>query len=61
MIGTVWTVEDGRLARRDVTFGHRMLDGRIEILDGIPDGARVLARLAGGLRIGRPAVIAEES
>ena len=59
--GTVWTVEDGRLARRDVTFGHRMLDGRIEILDGIPDGARVLARLAGGLRVGRPAVIAEES
>ena len=59
--GTVWTVEDGRLARRDVTFGHRMLDGRIEILDGIPDGARVLARLTGGLRVGRPAVIAEES
>jgi hypothetical protein len=38
-----------------------MLDGRIEILGGIPDGARVLARLAGGLRVGRPAVIAEES
>ena len=29
--GTVWTVENGRLVRRDVTFGHRMLDGRIEI------------------------------
>jgi HlyD family secretion protein len=59
--GTVWTVEDGRLARREVTLGHRLLDGRIEILGGIPDGARVLARLPNGLRVGRAAVIAQES
>lgn len=54
--GTVWTVEDGRLARRAVTFGHRTLDGRLEIVTGIPEGALVVARLAGGLRTGRPAV-----
>jgi HlyD family secretion protein len=59
--GTVWTVEDGRLARRDVTLGHRMLDGRIEILDGIPDGARVLASLPSGLRVGRATVAGEQS
>jgi HlyD family secretion protein len=58
--GTVWTVENGHLARRDVTLGHRMLDGRIEILDGIPDGARVLASLPGGLRVGRATVAGEQ-
>jgi HlyD family secretion protein len=57
--GTVWTVESGRLARRDVTFGHRTLDGRIEILNGIPDEARVLASLPTGLRVGRAAVVGE--
>jgi HlyD family secretion protein len=59
--GTVWTVEDGQLARRKVTLGHRMLDGRIEILGGIPDGVHVLARLPTGLRVGRAAVITEGS
>jgi HlyD family secretion protein len=57
--GTVWTIEDGHLARRQVTLGHRMLDGRIEITSGVPDGAQVVARLADGLRDGRPARIAE--
>ena len=59
--GTVWTVEDGRLARRDVTLGHRLLDGRIEILDGVPNDARLLASLPTGLRVGRAAVIVEDS
>jgi HlyD family secretion protein len=58
--GAVWTVEDGLLERREAAFGHRMLDGRLEITDGIPDGARVLARLSGGLRIGRAARIVED-
>ena len=26
--GTVWTVEEGRLQQREVTLGHRLLDGR---------------------------------
>jgi HlyD family secretion protein len=59
--GIVWTVENGRLVRREVTFGHRMLDGRIEILGGIPDGASVLASLPTGLRVGRAAVVGEQS
>jgi HlyD family secretion protein len=42
-----------------VTIGHRLLDGRIEITAGIPDGAAVLAKLQGGLWAGRPARIAE--
>ena len=55
--GTVWTVEDGRLQRREVTLGHRLLDGRYEITGGIPDNAVVVSRLRGGLRAGRSAKI----
>jgi HlyD family secretion protein len=55
--GTVWAVEDGWLTRHDVTLGHRLLDGRIEILDGNPNGAPVVAHLPSGLRVGRAAKI----
>jgi HlyD family secretion protein len=53
--GVVWTVEDGRLRRRAVTFGERTLDGRLEIAGGLPQGARAVTRLAGGLSVGRAA------
>ncbi len=42
-MGFVWTVEEGRLQRRRVTFGRRTLDGRLEIVDGLPPTAQVLA------------------
>ena len=57
--GTVWTVEDGRLARREVGFGPELLDGRLPILDGLPAEARVVAAPVSGARIGRAARIAE--
>ena len=57
--GTVWTVEDGRLQRRKVALGHRLLDGRYEVTDGVPNNAAVVAQLRSGLRIGRTAKIAE--
>ena len=53
--GTVWTVEEGRLRQRQVTLGHRLLDGRYEITGGLPADARVVTRLDGGLRVGRAA------
>lgn len=53
--GTVWTVEEDKLAQREVTLGPRLLDGRIEIVNGIPTGGRVLAALPSGLRVGRGA------
>jgi len=56
--GTVWTIENGRLAQRRVMLGHRLLDGRYEILSGVPDGAKVVSVLRSGLRAGRAAVIA---
>jgi len=56
--GTVWTVEDGHLQQREVTLGHRLLDGRYEIVGGVPDRAVVVAPLPSGLRVGRAANIA---
>ena len=29
--GTIWTLQDGRLARQRVQLGERLLDGRIQI------------------------------
>ncbi|MBZ0146099.1 MAG: HlyD family efflux transporter periplasmic adaptor subunit, partial [Pseudorhodoplanes sp.] len=55
--GTVWTVEEGRLQQRDVTLGHRLLDGRYEITSGVPDNAVVVTQLRSGLRTGRGATI----
>jgi HlyD family secretion protein len=57
--GTVWTVEDGRLHRRLVKFRHRTEDSRLEIVDGLPDGARVAARIETSFRGGRSARIGE--
>lgn len=57
--GMVWTVEDGELRRRQVTFGRRTLDSRLEVIGGLPDGAQVVAMLRPGLREGRAARIAE--
>jgi HlyD family secretion protein len=57
--GTVWTVEDGHLRQREVTLGHRLLDGRYEIVGGVPNEAMVLSELSSGLRVGRAAKIAQ--
>jgi HlyD family secretion protein len=59
--GTVWTVEDGRLKRREVTLGHRLLDGRHEITGGVPAGARVVTQTRSGLRAGRAAIVADKN
>lgn len=57
--GTVWTVEDGRLQRRALAFGHRTLDSRLEVVDGLPRDARVVTALRPGLREGRAAKVLE--
>lgn len=56
--GTVWTVEAGRLQQRHVTLGHRTLDGRVEIVSGVPDGAQIVDVPIAGLEVGRRATIA---
>ncbi len=57
--GRVWTVEDGRLSRRVVKFKHRTEDARLEIVDGLPDGARVVTALQSGLKEGRAVHVRE--
>jgi HlyD family secretion protein len=57
--GAVWTVEQGRIERRQVTFGPELLDGRLPILEGLPANCAVVAAPVSGLRVGRAARIAE--
>jgi len=54
--GTVWVVNNHSLEQQEVEIGHRLLDGRVEIVQGIPDGAAVAAKLQSGFRIGRAAL-----
>lgn len=51
--GLVWTVEDGKLVRRRLSFAHRTQDGRLEVSGDLPEGARVVTRLVSGLAEGR--------
>jgi HlyD family secretion protein len=53
--GTVWVLRDGKLAQATVTLGEPMLDGRSQVLGGLPDGARVLAAISAEAWVGRPA------
>lgn len=57
--GIVWTVEDGVLHRRRVSFGHPLLDGRVALSERLPSGTRVVAAPHQGLREGRAAKITE--
>ena len=53
--GTVWTVEDGRLARRPVRIAARLIDGRVAITDGLPDDVALIDRVESGFVVGRAA------
>ncbi|MBR0679292.1 HlyD family efflux transporter periplasmic adaptor subunit [Roseomonas eburnea] len=53
--GTVWTVEDGRLARRQVRFAARLVDGSAAITDGLPEEIPVAIRTGPGFAPGRAA------
>jgi HlyD family secretion protein len=57
--GRVWTVESGRFQRRLVKFRHRTEDARLEIVEGLPVGARVVSHIESGLREGRSARVIE--
>lgn len=59
--GRVWTVEEGVLHRREVAFGHRTAEATVEIINGLPPGARVVSRVFDSLREGRRAYAVEET
>ncbi|CAG0962081.1 Macrolide export protein MacA [Myxococcaceae bacterium] len=56
---TAWILRDGHLARTVLAFGHRTEDARLEVVGGLPDGARVVAEIVPGLREGRRARASE--
>jgi HlyD family secretion protein len=58
--GSVWTVEAARLHRRLAKFRHRTEDARLEIVGGLPEGARVVTQIEDGLREGRSARVIED-
>lgn len=51
--GTIWTLQNGRLARQRAQFGERLLDGRIQIVSDIK--GQVVADDGPDLREGRAA------
>ena len=57
--GRVWTVEDGQLQRRVVEFRHRTEEAQLEVVGGLPNGARVVTRVDSGFREGRAARVRE--
>jgi HlyD family secretion protein len=57
--GTVWVLRDGRIAEASLTFGHRTLDGRLEVVGGVPGGAMVVVAPTAGLTAGRAARLDE--
>jgi HlyD family secretion protein len=53
--GTIWSIEDGRLKRRVVSFGYRTEDSRLEIRDGLPQNAEVVTVATPTLQENQPA------
>jgi HlyD family secretion protein len=51
--GTVWIVQNGRLARAELTFGARDDRGRVEVMGAMPDGAQIVAAPPQGADEGR--------
>lgn len=57
----VWTIEKGVLVRRIVVTGRRQPDqGRIEVLEGLPASATVLAARFDNLKEGAPARVVDK-
>jgi HlyD family secretion protein len=58
--GKVWSIEDGRLKRRIVSFGHRTEGSRLEIRDELAEGIEVVTHVGEALREGRAARAIQE-
>jgi HlyD family secretion protein len=55
--GRIWAVEKGRLSLRRVSLGHRLLDGRYQITEGLPPDCTPLVKVPEGAREGVRAVL----
>jgi HlyD family secretion protein len=58
--GRVWLIEDGRLVRAELSFGHRSEDARLEVAGGLPEGAQIVATRLDGVEEGRRARVRPE-
>lgn len=56
--GTIWTLENGVLRRRQVSLGLRTEDARIEVRSGLPHGALVVTHAEAALEEGKKARVA---
>jgi HlyD family secretion protein len=53
--GTIWVIENGSLAKRNVELGDRLLDGRVEITSTLPAATQVVIEGRADLQEGRAA------
>jgi HlyD family secretion protein len=53
--GVVWVIEAGRLAKRRVPLGERLLDGRIQIAADVPAATQIVIEDRSDLQEGRAA------
>jgi HlyD family secretion protein len=53
--GNVWLIDNGRLARRKLQLGDRLLDGRVQVLSELPPGTSIVLDSGSRLRDGRAA------
>ncbi len=56
--GKVWIAIDGRLGEAALTFGQRTLDGRLEVVEGLPAGASIVVEPTDGMAVGRSVRVA---
>lgn len=56
--GRIWTLEDGKLQQRTVSFAPELLDGRLPITGGLAQDVQVVVSPQSGLVAGRAAHVA---
>jgi HlyD family secretion protein len=53
--GNVWLIDNGRLAKRKLQLGDRLLDGSVQVLSELPPGTSIVLDSGSRLRDGRAA------
>jgi HlyD family secretion protein len=53
--GTVWVIKKDRLQQQSVSLGHKTLDGRVEIIEGVKSDLQVVTNVPNGIKEGRKA------
>jgi HlyD family secretion protein len=51
--GRVWIVQNKKLSQIPLIFGHRTEDARLEVISGLPEGAKIITKPVKGLSEGR--------